>query len=126
MVSFSTSLETVNGMSRCRRLGCGRVKTYLKSVGVPRANAYRWEGQLRQWYEEGPAEVAALCRERETQRMAIYMVTSNEWFRHAGRPSRPLSRGGGGGQDGQDGRDGRNGRGKGQTAGRGGPACWSR
>ncbi len=64
MVDFSRWLETVNGMSQSRRRGYGRVSAYLQSLGVPRANAYRWEGQLREWYEEGPADVAALRRER--------------------------------------------------------------
>jgi hypothetical protein len=51
-------------MLRSRRRGYGHVSGYLKSVGVPRANAYRWEGQLRAWHEEGPVELEALRRER--------------------------------------------------------------
>ena len=64
MVDSSRWLETVNGMSRSRRRGYGGVTTYLESIGVPRANAYRWEGQLRWWHARGPAELAALRRER--------------------------------------------------------------
>jgi len=63
MVDFSRWLGIVNGMSRSRRRAYGGVSAYLKSLGVPRANAYRWEGQLRAWYEDGPAELEALRRE---------------------------------------------------------------
>jgi len=64
MVDFSTCLETVNGMSRSRRRGYGGVSAYLNGMGVPRSNAYRWEGQLRWWHECGQVELDELRRER--------------------------------------------------------------
>jgi len=65
MVDFSTWLGTVNGMLRSRHRGYGGVSAYLKGIGVARSSAYRWEGQLREWYEEGPAELEALRGECE-------------------------------------------------------------
>jgi hypothetical protein len=51
-------------MLRSRRRGYGGVSSYLKSVGVPRANAYRWEAQLHGLVELGSAGLRALRRER--------------------------------------------------------------
>lgn len=65
MRDFSTWLETVNGMSVSRRRGYGHVSAFLRNRQVPRADAYRWEQELREWHDGGKAELEALRRERE-------------------------------------------------------------
>ncbi len=73
MVKFITPWEVVNGMSEARKRGHGAVTAYLRRVGVPRATAYRWDGELRWLMEEGLGELRRLraqCRRLSADRAA--------------------------------------------------------